>query len=98
MDLREIAAPSLSEDLTHGRAHLVEGALVLQIQKIKNVSVPSGKQHDPLPNKRLLRLLLTDGHSSIDALEVEGSLERLRYVVIMKYCSYMETLFPILPE
>lgn len=78
MDLRNISEPTLSDALK------VEGPMVLQIQRIKNVAVPSGKQHDPSPSKRLLRLHLTDGHTNFSAIEIEGPIEKLRYVLYSK--------------
>lgn len=58
----------------------MDRSLVLQIQRVKNVAVPSEKQHNPSPSKRLLRLQLSDGHMSISAAEIEGPIERLRCV------------------
>ena len=56
----------------------MKGPLILQIQKIKNVAVPSGKQHDASPSKRLLRLVVTDGHVNIGAVETDGAVAALR--------------------
>ena len=63
---------------TVARVCQLQGPLVLQLQKVKNVAVPSSKQHQASPNKRLLRLLLTDGHTSLSAVETEGPVEKLR--------------------
>ena len=62
----------------HSEPVKIQGPLVLQVQKVKNVAVPSGKQHQPSPSKRLLKLLLTDGHRNISAAETDGPVERLR--------------------
>lgn len=83
LDLRgNNAEPTLSEQICHGGPHKINNfPLVLQIQRVKNVAVPSGKQHDPSPNRRLLRLQLTDGHVTISATEIDGPIEKLRCVV-----------------
>ena len=48
----------------------MEGPIVLQIQKLKNVSAPRENQesHGAPP---FIRLTLTDGHASFGALEME---------------------------
>ena len=56
----------------------VKGPIVLQIQKVKNIAVPSTKQYHPSPSRRLLRLHLTDGHVYCSAVETEGAVENLR--------------------
>ena len=56
----------------------VEGPIVLQVQKVKNVAVPSSKQHLPSPSRRLLRLQLTDGHVYCSAVETGGAVDTLR--------------------
>lgn len=58
------------------------GPIVLQIQKVKNVAVPSTKQHNPSSAKRLMRLQLTDGKVSISAVETEGAIDKLKCVII----------------
>ena len=57
----------------------VKGQMVLQIQRVKNVAVPSTKQHLPSPNRRLLRLQVTDGQEYISAVESDGAIDKLRY-------------------
>lgn len=56
----------------------VKGPIVLQIQKVKNVALPSTKQYHPSPSRRLLRLQLTDGHVYCSAVETEGAVDSLR--------------------
>ena len=70
--------PALPEVLSHSEAQKIPSPLVLQIQKVKNVAVPPGKQHQPSPSKRLLKLVLTDGHKNISVVETEGPVEKLR--------------------
>lgn len=76
-----MAEPCLQEEIRHGGPHKINNSpLILQIQKVKNVAVPSDKQHNPSPSKRLLRLQLTDGHITISATEIDGPVEKLRSV------------------
>ena len=50
----------------------VKGPLILQIQKITNIAVPSYHQHDGSGGgSRLLKLQLTDGHIYCNALELK---------------------------
>ncbi len=82
MDLKTIAAdlssPGDPSRCGGIKTHRVDGPIVLQVQRVKNVAVPSNKQHDPSPSKRLLRLQLSDGHTHIGAAEIEGPIEKLR--------------------
>ena len=75
MDLRSIGSPSLSA-MGNKKRQQVEGPLILQIQKVKNVAVSSSKQNSS--SKRFLRIELTDGHTSVSAVELEGPIEHLR--------------------
>lgn len=76
MDLRSIGEPVLPKCPSH---KIERSPMVLQIQKIKNVAVPSAKQGHHSSSKRLLRLELTDGHAYISAAEIEGPIDKLRY-------------------
>ena len=81
LDIRGIVAePSLPEGFVQGvpTSKSFHQPLVFQIQKVKNVALPSSKQQDSSPSKRLLRLQLTDGHTTLSATEVDGPIERLR--------------------
>lgn len=71
---------ALSEDISRNLTSEVNGPIVLQIQKVKNIAVPSRQQHDPSPSKRLLRLQLTDSHVLVSAVEFNGPINNLRYV------------------
>ena len=77
MDLRSIGAPSLPA-MGSKRRQQVAGPLILQIQKVKNVAVPSSKQNSQT-SKRFLRVELTDGQKNISAMELEGPIGQLRY-------------------
>ena len=79
MDLRSIGAGALSEDISRNLINEVSGPIVLQIQKIKNVAVPSTQQYNPSPSNRLLRLQLTDGNVHVPAVEFEVPVNNLRY-------------------
>ena len=79
-DLRSIGARSLPTDIARSMDSRVTGPKILQIQKVKNVAVSSTKQQNPSLSKRLIRLQLTDGKVNISAIEIEGAIDKLRYV------------------
>lgn len=53
----------------------VAGPLVLQLQRVRNVALPPSAPPTATPSRRLLRLQLTDGHTHVGAVEVEGEME-----------------------
>ncbi|KAL6259056.1 hypothetical protein P5V15_008978 [Pogonomyrmex californicus] len=61
LDLREIGS---------GNGDISQGNIVLQIQKIRNVSAPKGNEESKAA-PRMLKLSLTDGKNNFQALEVE---------------------------
>uniref|UniRef100_A0A1X7UYY3 RecQ mediated genome instability protein 1 OB-fold domain-containing protein n=1 Tax=Amphimedon queenslandica TaxID=400682 RepID=A0A1X7UYY3_AMPQE len=75
LDLRKIGKKSLPE-LSKNRE--INGKLVLQIQKVSNVAVPTSKHHDDSCKKRLLKLQLTDGHNYCHAIEYGSPIPHLR--------------------
>lgn len=77
MDLRVIGAPSLPAIGGKKRQQLA-GPLILQLHKVKNVAVSPSKQNSQ-SSRRFLRLELTDGHSYVSAVELQGPIEQLRY-------------------
>ncbi len=78
MDLRTVGGHSLPVDAIRSLTGKVVGPLVLQIQKVKNVAMPSTKQHLPSPNRRMLRLQLTDSGEYMSAIESDGPIDKLR--------------------
>ena len=57
----------------------VEGPVVLQVQRVRNVAQPSSKQFvTGQSSRRLLRVQLTDGRVSLPGLEMEGAIANLR--------------------
>lgn len=78
-DYREVVSNALNIDLKEiGEACLAAHVskqricqLVLQIQKIRNVSAPRANE-DSQTAPRMLKLTLTDGHSTCQAIEVEN--------------------------
>lgn len=60
----------------------INKVLVLQIQRVKNVAMPSSRQHETNPPKRLLRVFLTDGHTSHSAVELDSYIDNLRCVCV----------------
>ncbi|XP_015429017.1 PREDICTED: tudor domain-containing protein 3 [Dufourea novaeangliae] len=61
LDLREIGS---------GEGDATEGNIVLQIQKVRNVSSPKNSE-DSRAVPRLLKLFLTDGKNNYQAIEIE---------------------------
>ncbi|CAH1981201.1 unnamed protein product [Acanthoscelides obtectus] len=66
-DLKEICSPVLSKE----PAKEVFSKVVLQIQKIKNISAPKANE-DSQAAPRMLKLSLTDGDGYVQALEVKN--------------------------
>ncbi|XP_073321029.1 tudor domain-containing protein 3-like [Pagrus major] len=67
-DLRPIGRKFLPADINSGRTEKLEGPCVLQVQKVRNVSAP--KDHEESQGApRMLRLQMTDGHTSCVGLE-----------------------------
>ncbi|KAG5898304.1 hypothetical protein JTB14_022993 [Gonioctena quinquepunctata] len=66
-DLKEICSPMLSNELAKNKL----SKIVLQIQKIRNISAPkSNEESQAAP--RMLKLSLTDGDSYVQALEIDN--------------------------
>merc|ERR1712126_202263 len=59
-DLRQIARNQLPENINSGQVESINGPLVLQVQKIRNVSAPLANQ-DSSGAPRMLKFNLTDG-------------------------------------
>lgn len=91
---------ALSEDISRNLVSEIKGPIVLQIQRVKNIAVPSTKQHNPSPSRRLLRVQLTDGHVHVSAVEFEGPINNLRYAEslccgLLSSVPYVVTFDPI---
>uniref|UniRef100_A0A671QNF7 Survival of motor neuron-related-splicing factor 30 n=1 Tax=Sinocyclocheilus anshuiensis TaxID=1608454 RepID=A0A671QNF7_9TELE len=67
-DLRPIGKSFLPTDINSGRIEKLEGPCVLQVQKIRNVAAPKDHEESQAA-PRMLRLLMTDGHTSCTGLE-----------------------------
>ncbi|XP_069495514.1 tudor domain-containing protein 3 isoform X3 [Ambystoma mexicanum] len=67
-DLRNIGRKFLPIDINGGKVEKLEGPCVLQIQKIRNVSAPKDNEESQAA-PRMLRLQMTDGHTSCTAVE-----------------------------
>ncbi|XP_025831732.1 tudor domain-containing protein 3-like isoform X2 [Agrilus planipennis] len=65
-DLKDIGSATLGNELKSDKINKV----VLQIQKIRNVSAPKANQ-DSQAAPRMLRLILTDGHTTCQAVEIK---------------------------
>ncbi|XP_061558542.1 tudor domain-containing protein 3 isoform X2 [Phycodurus eques] len=66
-DLRLIGRKILPPDINSGRVEKLEGQCVLQLQKLRNISVP--KDIESQGGLRMLRLQMTDGHTTCSGLE-----------------------------
>ncbi|XP_061431808.1 tudor domain-containing protein 3 [Lethenteron reissneri] len=67
-DLRTIGDKFLPEEITRGKVDKLQGPLVLQVVKVRNVAAPR-EQESCQGAPRMLRLQLTDGHISCPAIE-----------------------------
>ncbi|KAM4859982.1 tudor domain-containing protein 3 isoform 2-T2 [Thomomys bottae] len=67
-DLRTIGKKFLPSDINGGKVEKLEGPCVLQIQKIRNVAAPKDHEESQAA-PRMLRLQMTDGHTSCTAVE-----------------------------
>lgn len=66
-DIKEFGNPILVQEMKQTKT----GKVVLQIQKIKNVSAPKAKENSSVA-PRMLKLTLTDGHTSCQAIEISN--------------------------
>ncbi|CAH0560042.1 unnamed protein product [Brassicogethes aeneus] len=64
-DLKEIGGSVLSKELTKDKT----SKMVLQIQKIRNISAPKANEESQAA-PRMLKLILTDGETSVQAIEL----------------------------
>ncbi|KAE8751973.1 hypothetical protein FOCC_FOCC001136 [Frankliniella occidentalis] len=69
VDLREIAAPGFPEEVGRCMIEGIPGGLVVQLQKARNVSAPKANEESGAA-PRMLKLTLTDGHSTCHAVEM----------------------------
>ncbi|XP_025890099.1 tudor domain-containing protein 3 isoform X1 [Nothoprocta perdicaria] len=67
-DLRTIGKKFLPSDINGGKVEKLQGPCVLQIQKIRNVAAPKDNEESQAA-PRMLRLQMTDGHTSCTAIE-----------------------------
>ncbi|XP_019740185.1 tudor domain-containing protein 3 isoform X1 [Hippocampus comes] len=68
-DLRPIGRQILPSDINSGRVEKLEGPCVLQLQKLRNISAPKDIESQGGP--RMLRLQMTDGHTTCVGLEFQ---------------------------
>lgn len=71
LDLREIGS---------GEGEITQGNLILQIQKLRNVSAPKNNE-ESRSAPRMLKLYLTDGKNNYQAVEIEN-ISSIRYLLI----------------
>ncbi|KAJ9597478.1 hypothetical protein L9F63_011663, partial [Diploptera punctata] len=72
-DLREIGTAAFPEELSKGKLDYIPGKIIVQIQKIRNVSAPKANE-ESRSAPRMLKLTLTDGLTCCQAVELEFSL------------------------
>lgn len=76
-DLKKIVKTLLNSDLrdygnlNDQKLESISGSIILQVQKVRNISAPKANE-DSKVAPRLLKLQLTDGQTSYSALEVES--------------------------
>lgn len=70
-DIKEFGDPLLTSELKQSKT----GKVILQIQKIRNIAAPKSKEESQAA-PRMLKLTLTDGHTSCQAVEI-GSVPSL---------------------
>lgn len=70
IDLRQIGEKYIPDDINRGRVDYIQGPCVLQVQKIRNISAPKDNE-DSQAAPRLLKLTLTDGHTTCSGVEIE---------------------------
>lgn len=58
------------KEVGSGNGDINEGNIVLQIQKIRNISAPKGNEESKAA-PRMLKLSLTDGKNNYQAVEIE---------------------------
>lgn len=69
LDLKEIGAGCLPDDVNRGKLETLSGGLVLQVSKIRNVSAPKiNEESGAAP--RMLKMSLTDGKVTCHAIEL----------------------------
>ncbi|XP_053563918.1 tudor domain-containing protein 3 [Bombina bombina] len=67
-DLRTLGKKFLPIDINGGKVEKLDGPCVLQIQKIRNITAPKDNEESQAA-PRMLRLQMTDGHTSCTAIE-----------------------------
>ncbi|XP_068701926.1 tudor domain-containing protein 3-like [Montipora foliosa] len=68
LDLKQYGIKHLPDDINKGKVSALSGPMVLQVQKLRNISAPKAYEessHSP----RLLKIQLTDGQLSCQGLE-----------------------------
>jgi len=70
-DLRQLGEKILPENINSGQVKTIDGPIVLQLQKIKNVSAPTIHQ-DSQGAPRMLKLNLTDGSTHCVGVEFQS--------------------------
>lgn len=71
-DLKDFGSAYLAEALSEASGILPLGphGVVLQVSKIRNIAAPKSNEDSGVA-PRMLKLILTDGHSNLQALEIE---------------------------
>eukprot|EP00112_Aurelia_sp_Birch-Aquarium-sp1_P016890 Seg3865.2 transcript_id=Seg3865.2/GoldUCD/mRNA.D3Y31 product="Tudor domain-containing protein 3" protein_id=Seg3865.2/GoldUCD/D3Y31 len=69
-DIRQIGKQILPADINKGKDSEINGPIVLQIQKVRNVSAPTTKEDSSFA-PRMLKFTLTDGVITCSGIEIE---------------------------
>ncbi|XP_039278522.1 tudor domain-containing protein 3 isoform X2 [Nilaparvata lugens] len=70
LDLREIGAPAFPEDILKGKLESIDGNIVVQVQKVRNVAAPKANEESQAA-PRMLKIAVTDGHTTCQAIEIQ---------------------------
>jgi len=69
LDMRDIGAECLPEEINRGKATSLDGGFVLQVTKVRNIAAPKANEESQA-STRMLKISLTDGKSTIHGVEV----------------------------
>jgi len=70
IDLKEIGAPCIPDDINRGKVESISGPMVLMVTKIRNIGAPKVKEESNVA-PRMLKVSLTDGKMTCHAVEIE---------------------------
>lgn len=72
VDLRSVSQGTLPEDINKTKYENIPGGIVLQLQKVKNLSSPKYQEIFNNPNPSIMKFVLTDGMQSVQGVAMEA--------------------------